>query len=515
MDDLTHYPGHHATRSPHASALVSADGGSRLTYGALDAGANQTARMLRRCGLEVGDHVSFWVDNEIEYPMWWWGARYAGLYYTLISTGLTPEEVGYIVGDSGSRVLIVSPAMAAGRVDELHAAVGDDVEIIPTTDGADGLDARLAAESTEPPPGMTAGQPMLYSSGTTGRPKAVKRDLTGVHPGAPSPEAMLAQYIWGLGAGSVYLSPAPLYHAAPYGFVTGTTAIGGTAVIMRRFDAEMTLRAIQDHRVTVAQFVPTMLARLVALPESVRSAYDLSSLEVVIHAAAPCPAQLKEQVIDWFGPIVHEYYSGTEGAGFTRCDSHEWLAHRGTVGRPLIGEIHILDDDGHELPIGHIGHVFFADGIPFEYHNDREQTRRAHTRDGWATMGDIGRVDEGGYLYLTDRASFVINRGGVNIYPQEAETVLLSQAAVADAAVFGVPDEIYGERVKAVVVPADGHRPGPDLGARLIAACRERLAKVKCPESIDFRDALPRTDTGKLLKGMLREEYRHPAAQPA
>jgi acyl-CoA synthetase (AMP-forming)/AMP-acid ligase II len=350
---------------------------------------------------------------------------------------------------------------------------------------------------------------MLYSSGTTGRPKGVKPAPSKAPLGTGEALTKLVCGLFGAGPESVYLSPAPLYHSAPLRYCMQFHRIGGTVVVMERFDAEGALAAIERHRVTHSQWVPTMFVRMLKLPEETRRRYDLSSLEVAVHAAAPCPIPVKEQMMEWWGPIIHEYYAGTEGNGFCYASPQDWLAHKGTVGRAVTAELHIVDEDGNELPVGEEGGVYFGGrGVQdFEYHNDPEKTAAGRLPNGWSTLGDIGRVDEDGFLYLTDRKANMIISGGVNIYPQETENVLTMHPKVVDVAVFGVPNPDFGEEVKAVVQPIDPREAGEALERELIAYCRERLADVKCPRSIDFRDELPRHPTGKLYKRLLKDEY--------
>jgi fatty-acyl-CoA synthase len=350
---------------------------------------------------------------------------------------------------------------------------------------------------------------MLYSSGTTGRPKGVRKQLPGTAFGDPaSAPAQIAQGMARLGfsAGAVYLSPAPLYHSAPLVYSMSLHRLGGTAVVMERFDPGQCLELIERYRVTHAQFVPTMFTRLLRLPRAERERYDLSSLRLVMHAAAPCPVAVKRQMLDWWGPVICEYYAGTEDIGNTFITAQEWLAHPGSVGRPMM-ECHVVGEDGRELPPGQPGVVYFAGGRPFEYHNDPAKTQSIMNERGWRTLGDIGYLDADGYLYLTDRQAHMIISGGVNIYPQEAENVLAGHPAVADVAVIGVPDEEMGEAVKAVVQCLDPAAAGPELAAGLLAFCRSELASYKCPRSVDFTDELPRDPNGKLYKRLLRERY--------
>jgi fatty-acyl-CoA synthase len=310
----------------------------------------------------------------------------------------------------------------------------------------------------------------------------------------------------GFGAGAVYQSPAPLYHSAPLVYSMSLHRLGGTAVVMERFDPGQCLELIERYRVTHAQFVPTMFTRLLRLPRAERERYDLSSLRLVMHAAAPCPVAVKRQMLDWWGPVICEYYAGTEDIGNTFITAQEWLAHPGSVGRPMM-ECHVVGEDGRELPPGQPGVVYFAGGRPFEYHNDQAKTRSITNERGWRTLGDIGYLDADGYLYLTDRQAHMIISGGVNIYPQEAENVLAGHPAVADVAVIGVPDEEMGEMVKAVVQLVDPGAAGPELAAELLAFCRSELSAYKCPRTVDFTGELPRDPNGKLYKRLLRERY--------
>jgi long-chain acyl-CoA synthetase len=352
------------------------------------------------------------------------------------------------------------------------------------------------------------GTAMLYSSGTTGRPKGIVRPLPDQPPSQPLPLFAFLVKLWLYREGMTYLSPAPLYHSAPQGAVNLTIRHGGTAIIMERFDPEHYLQLVERYRPTHSQLVPTMFSRMLKLPDDVRRRYDLSSLEVVIHAAAPCPPQVKEQMIEWWGPIIYEYYGATEGLGFATCDSAQWLAHRGTVGKIVLGDLQVLDEEMKPLPRGTPGTLWFKTATPFEYFNDPAKTTETRSADGsMSTVGDVGYVDDDGYLYLTDRATFMIISGGVNIYPQECENLLITHPKVADAAVFGVPNEDLGEEVKAVVQPMPGVEAGDELERELMAFCAEHLARQKCPRSIDFEEELPRLPTGKLYKRLLRDRY--------
>lgn len=450
------------------------------------------------------------MENVIQFPEVCWAAERSGLYYTPINSHLKAAEVAYIVNDCGARSVITTTANAAVMSEAL--ATNDAVEArlcIGPGEGYDDYEQALAASSAEPLADETAGQAMLYSSGTTGIPKGVWRRLSGRHPGEVVGTAMAFRYQWEAGIGSHYLSPAPMYHSAPLSFAFGVHRVGGALYMMERFDAEAALAAIETYGITHSQWVPTMFSRMLKLPDDVRSRYDLSSHRHAIHGAAPCPVPLKRQMLDWWGPIVWEYYAGTEGPGSTLVSGTEWLAKPGTVGRAAAGALHIVGDDGTELPVGESGAIYFESPTAtlFEYHGDAKKTAASRNEQGWSTMGDIGYLDEGGYLFLTDRKAFTIISGGVNVYPQEAENVLSMHPAVADVAVFGVPDDDLGEVPKAVVQLATGTAPSDELAAELLAYCRSHLASIKCPRTVDFDDDLPRLPTGKLYKSALRDRY--------
>jgi acyl-CoA synthetase (AMP-forming)/AMP-acid ligase II len=491
-----------------------ASDGTTITYRQLDEEANRLSRLLRGLGLLPGDHVAFCLENHPSFLVVAWGCHYAGLYYTALSTRLTDAEAAYILNDCGAQAFITSATKGrtAGNLVEAAPKVSTWLMLDGTIEGFASYEDAVAEQSPEPMENRLPGADMLYSSGTTGRPKGVKPRLER----RPLEEAGSAVFtlmtkLFGFDEDSVYLSTAPLYHAAPLRFCMGVLMSGGTVVVMEKFDAEESLRAIERHRVTHSQWVPTMFIRLLKLDDERRSAYDLSSLTFAVHSAAPCPIEVKRQMMEWWGPIVHEYYGGTEGSGFVYCSPEEWLAHPGSVGRAVLGTLHIVDDAGNEVPIGETGTIYFGGkgAAAFKYHNDPAKT--ADARDprgrGWSTLGDVGRVDEDGFLYLTDRQAFMIISGGVNIYPQEAENVLSMHPKVHDVAVFGVPNDDFGEEVKAVVQPSSGYEGSTELERELISYCRERLADVKCPRSIDFRQELPRHATGKLYKRLLKDEY--------
>jgi len=486
-----------------------AGSGKVVTYGELDARSNRCARLFRSLGLRPGDSIAFCLENHPRFFEIAWAAQRSGLYYTPVSSRLTPGEIAYIVNDCGARVFLTS-AHKADEAAGVRAQIPQATARLMLDGAADGYasyEDALRSESPEALADEREGQDMLYSSGTTGRPKGVRLPLSGQPAGTPPPLLQLMSHLYATGPETVYLSPAPLYHAAPMRFCMALHRLGATTVVMERFDPCEALRLIERHRVTHSQWVPTMFVRMLKLPEEERARYDLSSLRVAIHAAAPCPIPVKEQMIGWWGPILYEYYAGTEGNGFTAIDSVEWLAHRGSVGRALLGEIHIVGSQGAELPAGEIGGVYFAGGASFEYHNDPDKTAASRNEKGWSTLGDIGYLDAEGYLYLTDRKANMIISGGVNIYPQEAENVLVTHPKVADVAVFGVPNADLGEEVKAVVQPLDMGEAGPDLERELLDFCRDQLAKYKCPRSIDFAAELPRHPTGKLYKRLLKDRY--------
>jgi acyl-CoA synthetase (AMP-forming)/AMP-acid ligase II len=495
---------------PDKIAYAMAGSGETITYAELDDISNRAAQLFRALGLKPQDHIALLAENSLQFMEICWAAQRCGLYYTAISTHLTPDEIGYIVRDCGAGVFIATErlAQAAAQAAEQSSA---GVKLYMSGRAAAGWgswDAAVAAMPSTPVADEMSGYDMLYSSGTTGRPKGVKRPFANEPIDALHPLLdLLCCKLCGMEASSIYLSPAPLYHAAPLRFNIAAGAFGATSIIMEKFDAEEFLRLIERHRVTQTQLVPTMFVRLLKLPEQVRRKYDIASLKGAVHAAAPCPVEVKQQMIDWWGRILVEYYAGTEGNGVTVCDAKEWLAHRGTVGRALGCTLKILSEDGAEMPAGQIGQIFFADGPSFSYHNDPVKTKAAHHDKGWSSLGDVGYVDAEGYLYLTDRKAYMIISGGVNIYPQETENVLVTHPAVVDAAVFGVPNDEMGEEVKAVVRPLDMSQAGPELVAELLAFCRARLAHLKCPRTIDFEAELPRTPTGKLVKRILRDRY--------
>jgi long-chain acyl-CoA synthetase len=485
--------------------------GETVTYGELEARSNQGAHLFRACGIAAGDAVAIFMDNSPRYYEVLWAAQRSGVRFTCVSSKLTTGEVEYILQDSGAKALIVSAGLADVALQVAALAPGLTLWMV---EGAiapfESFEAARAAFPDTPIEDESAGQAMLYSSGTTGRPKGVRRAGGAVGPqpiDGPSPLAMIGQALLGFSPEMIYLSPAPLYHAAPLGWSMAVHSLGGTVVMMERFDPEAALAAIERYGVTCAQWVPTHFVRMLKLPEETRTKYDVSSLRSVFHAAAPCPVPVKEAMIAWWGPIVHEYYAGTEGNGFCFISAAEWLTHKGSVGRGLTAQVKICDEDGAELPARSEGVVYFAGGADFEYHNAPEKTAESRNRHGWTTLGDVGWLDEDGYLYLTDRKSFMIISGGVNIYPQEIENLLIGHPKVADVAVVGAPHEEMGEQVVAVIQPADWSDAGEALAAELSAFARANLSHVKAPRRIDFMQELPRHATGKLYKRLIRDAY--------
>jgi long-chain acyl-CoA synthetase len=501
---MTH-PRLHAAEHPEKPAVIMSDGSGSLSYGALENRANRGAQLLRALGIGRGDTIAFWLPNCPEVFEVYWAGQRAGLYITPIATQLTGPEADYIVENSGAKLLVTSaeiPGLAA----------------LPRREGVTILTleqwrAALGAQPSEPIADEAPGFHMVYSSGTTGRPKGIRLPLPQGDVTASHMLAELSASAYGTGPDSIYLSPAPLYHTAPLAYTTSTHRLGGTVVVMPRFDPEAALAAIEQFRITHVQMVPTMFVRLLKLPEETRAKYDLSSLRIVVHAAAPCPVPIKQAMLAWLGPIIHEYYGGSEGNGSTRIGPQEWLAKPGSVGKASWGTLHICDDHGDELPAGQQGAVYFEGGWDFHYLGDEAKTRdsRNPRHPAWSTLGDVGYLDEDGYLFLTDRKSYMIITGGVNVYPQEVENLLITHPRIADAAVIGVPNADFGEEVKAVVQPLDPADATPEFAAELIAFCKASLSPVKCPRSVDFDPALPRLDNGKLYKRLIKDRYWKPA----
>ncbi len=503
------HPSHYAAQTPDKPAYIMEPSGEVVTFGQLDARSNQGAHFFRSLGLKRGDGIAFCMENNARFYEICWAAQRSGLYFTAISSRLTASEIDYIVRDCDARVFITSESKkdVAGELKDLLPAEVKRYAAVGPVEGYESWETTIAAFPETPIADESPGTDMLYSSGTTGRPKGVRIPLPEGELNDESPLLMLLKALYNFDENSIYLSPAPLYHAAPLRYNMMVNTMGATNVIMEKFDPEEYLRLVEKHKITNTQLVPTMFVRMLKLPEDVRNKYDVSSLKGAIHAAAPCPIPIKKQMIDWWGPVIFEYYAGTEGNGFCTINTEEWLAHEGSVGKPLVGELHICDEDGNEVPTGEAGTVYFANGNEFSYWKDDEKTKESRNDKGWSTLGDVGYVDEEGYLYLTDRKAFMIISGGVNIYPQETENLLITHPKVADVAVIGVPNEEFGEEVKAVVQPANWLDAGPDLEAELIEFCRRTLSHIKCPKSVDFDKELPRHPTGKLYKRLVRDRY--------
>jgi long-chain acyl-CoA synthetase len=512
------YPGKYAQQHADRPAFIMADSGESLTYAELEARSNRLAHLLRAQGLKRLDHYAVFMENNRYYVESCVAGERSGLYYTCINAYLSPEEMAYVVNNSESSVLITS----AEKLAVARQALADcpKVKLCLVAGGGAGFtgqagtarlvdfDEAVAGLPDTPIEDEWLGTAMLYSSGTTGRPKGVLRPLPENPPSQPLPLFHFLNKLWQCEEGMIYLSPAPLYHSAPLANVSLVIRNGGTAIVMEHFDPQQYLALVAKHRITHTQLVPTMFSRMLKLPPQERAKADLSSLKIAIHAAAPCPSQVKSEIIDWWGPIIHEYYGATEGLGFTACDSHEWLAHRGTVGKVLLGDIHIFDEQMQPVPKGQSGEIWFKTATPFVYFNDPERTALTRSPDGtMSTVGDMGYLDDDGFLHLTDRSTFMIISGGVNIYPQECENLLITHPKVADAAVFGVPNKDLGEEVKAVVQTLPGVAHTPELAAELIDFCRSHLAHMKCPKTVDFTDQLPRLPTGKLYKRTLRDAF--------
>lgn len=502
-----------AEKTPDKPVLIMEETGEIITFAQLEARANRGAHALRALGVENGGTVSLVCENRAEYFDIVWAAQRAGIMLVVLSSRLKADEVAYIVNDSESTHLLIGESLA-----EVATDLAADPSLTPglkttlavgSIPGLDSWQDLVAQQPETPIADEQLGSRMGYSSGTTGRPKGVRIPSPGGSPVQDNPGVLMFQAFYGIDENVTYLSPAPLYHAAPLGFCTSVQSVGGTVVCMKRFTPERFLAAIEQYKVSMTQCVPTMFIRMLRLSEEERARHDLSSLEMVVHAAAPCPVPVKRQMIEWLGPIIHEYYAGSEGNMFIRINSEEWLAHPGSVGRPSYGTLHICDDEGNELPTGETGTVYIEGGRDFAYHNDDAKTRSSRNpiHEGWTTLGDVGRLDEEGFLYLSDRKHFMIISGGVNIYPQEVEDLLITHPDVLDVAVFGVPNDDFGEEVKAVIQPKDWSRANDEFGAELIGWCRERLADVKCPRSVDFEKEMPRAETGKLYKKELKARY--------
>lgn len=537
------YPGIHARTRGDKIAYLMADSGESFSYAELESASNQAAHLFRHLGLKPRDGIAILLDNHPLFLQICWGAQRSGLYFTPINTLFQSSEIEYIINNSDARILITSRHfLEKVSLEKLKLEKLSPEKLSPNKTGPEkthldkpGVDYVLlvdqpAAEAiaadennlkseylfwteetrqqpSTPIADEMEGAEMIYSSGTTGVPKGVRFPLNGDPPGTVSALLKTRIKMHQLDEDAIYLSTAPLYHSAPLRYNMMVTRLGGTCVVMPKFDAKTALELIERYAITHSQWVPTMFNRLLKLNDEIRCAYDLSSLRFAIHAAAPCPVNIKERMLDWWGPVLYEYYSGTEANGSTAISPEEWLTHKGSVGKAIHGEIHILDDAGKEMSPGQTGTVYFAKGSDFNYYKDSEKTAKAKNALGWSTLGDMGYVDEENYLYLTDRKSFMIVSGGVNIYPQEVENLLTGHPLVADVAVFGVPNDEFGEEVKAVIELVNVASADDELETELISWCRDRISHLKCPRSIEFIAQLPRHPTGKLFKKKLRDQY--------
>lgn len=498
-----------ALENPDKPAYIMGGSGNVITYLQLEERANKCAHMFRGLGLNIGDNIAIFMENNRQFLEICSAAARSGLIYTAISSYLKISEIEYIVNNSGAKLFITSELKneIASKLIDLTPKVSTRLIVGNAIDGYSSYEEKIAQYPVTPIDDQMSGMDMLYSSGTTGRPKGVKSTAEplpyGEIPDASKGLLTLFQY----NEEMVYLSPAPLYHAAPLRFCMGVLYIGGTIIVMERFDALKSLELIEKYKATHSQWVPTMFVRMLKLTEEKRNRYDVSSMKIAIHAAAPIPVPVKEKMISWWGPVLFEYYAGTEGNGLTYITSKEWLLHKGTVGRAILGKVHILDEMGHELPPGEPGVIYFSDGPEFEYYNDPDKTAASRSKQGWSTLNDVGYIDKDGFLFLIDRSTNMIISGGVNVYPQETENFLVMHPKVLDVAVIGIPNDDYGEEVKAIVQLRDHAEAGPNLEMELISYCRSNLSKIKCPASIDFEEELPRTATGKLLKRLLKDRY--------
>jgi long-chain acyl-CoA synthetase len=505
----TYHIATYAKERPDHPAIIVGGRPSAITYRELDVRSRKLSGYLKAQGIAKGDHIAIMMANSEDYLLVCWAAQRLGLIYIPINWHLAPLETAYILQNSDAKALIVSdhvrPILEPISKSLRHIVVG--LTTGPSFGAFNNLNRIIECVNDDSDVGHDEGNIMFYSSGTTGRPKGITRKQGEMAWGTFSPLDMYLRTTYGLDLGTVYLVPAPLYHAAALVWAMNVLRGGGTVVVMEKFDPLEALRLIEAHQVTHAQFVPTMFVRMLRLSEADRRRYSLSSLKCVLHAAAPCPIQIKLQMIDWLGPIIYEYYAGSERNGLVAVDSAMWATRPGTVGRAVFGHIHIVGEDGSELPAGQDGLIYFSGGNDFEYYKDPAKTASAFNELGWSTLGDIGHVDEDGFLFLADRRTDLIISGGVNIYPKEVEDALIQHPAVADVAVIGLPNVEYGQEVKAVVELNAGISPTSQLAEDLVAFCRLRIASYKCPKSVDFA-TLPRLPNGKMLKRQIRDRYR-------
>ncbi|MFM8867408.1 MAG: AMP-binding protein [Ilumatobacteraceae bacterium] len=499
-----------ARREPDVVAIIEAETGRSVTRGELAAMTHQLVHALRRRGVEANDVVAAVMDNRIESVTVFLAAMQAGLYFVPINYHLTDAEIAYIVEDSETKALFTTPEYAAKTLKAAQSAgvATDSLFCTESTPGFVNFADALAAEPSSEPDGRAMGLMMTYTSGTTGKPKGIKRPASGAN---PDDVGMLWSHpfkIFGIGEEyQVQLIQSPYYHTAVLNFANASAQYGHTLVLMNDWDAEVVLGNIEKYRVTTSHMVPTHFHRLLKLDQTTRAKYDVTSMKYVMHGAAPCPVETKQAMIAWLGPVLYEYYGASEGGG-TTVNSTEWMKYPGTVGRPYHGaEIRILDEEGNPVPAGTEGLVWMLSGaFEFKYHNAPDKTK-ASTRDGFFTVGDLGHVNEEGYLFLHGRASDIIITGGVNVHPSEVEAIMQQHPQVADVAVFGLPDPEWGEFIQCVVQPVAGVAGSPELASALIAYCADHLARYKLPRKVDFVDQLPRDPNGKLYKRLIRDSF--------
>jgi len=506
------HPSITAETYPHKPAIIMANSGEMVTYKQLDERSNQAAHLFRSLGLKSGDHIGMMLENNRQFLEICYGAQRSGLVFTPVSTHLMKEETEYILNNCGAKLFIgcLGLAEVASQIaGDTSTSIENFLMVDGIKPGFESWEEAVDTQPTTPIADESCGVPMLYSSGTTGQPKGVFIPPPSDDINEPHPLANTLGAAFGFGEETVYLSPAPLYHAAPLHYNMMSIYQGATVVIMEKFEPELALKLIEQHKITHSQWVPIMFIRMLKLPAENREKYDVSSMQFAIHAAAPCPVEIKQQMIDWWGEVIVEYYAASEGIGVTIIDSASWLTHRGSVGPALVGELHVLDDDGNELAVGETGTIYFGGNENrFEYYDEPGKTSEAYNDKGWATTGDVGHIDADGFLYLTDRKNFMIISGGVNIYPQEIENLLVTHDKVADVAVFGIPHAEFGEAVQAVVQPMNWGDATDEVAIELLEWVKERLSKIKVPRALDFTEKLPRMDNGKLYKRHLVEEYK-------
>lgn len=512
------YPGYWAEKQGDTTAAINTETGESITYTELNDRSNQLAQFMYSKGLRRGDRVALFMENNIRYFEIIWAALRSGLYITPINRHLNADETAYIVNNCEAKILITSAylePMADALVDKIKRC-----ETLLMTDRSSQSNPKSAYTCYEnileyiPAVALAnqpEGAPLIYSSGSTGQPKGIVQPIPDREaPDYPEKGVALQKNLFGFDSNTRYLSTAPCYHSIPLGQILAVQRLGGTVVMMPKFDALLSLKAIQEFKITHSQWVPTMFSRILKLTEAEQSIYRLSSMKVAIHGGAPCPKAVKQKMIDLWGPMFFEMYGSTEGLGLTVSNSKDWLERPGTVGKAIWGIPHICGEDGEDLPIGESGAVYFEmKKISFNYHNDDKKTKKTQhpQHENWGTVGDIGYLDEDGFLYLNDRADFMIISGGVNIYPQELEDTLIMHPKVADVAVFGIPHEEMGEEVKAVIQVEAHIEESPELEKELIDYAKNQIAHYKCPRSIDFISEFPRLPTGKLYKKPLKAKY--------